>query len=279
MINKVLVNGVQINTDKCFLARLGNISAADIEVNSYTRGGRSGVSLSRPVYRGFKINMEWVVKGDGMADLITQRERLMRCFKAAPELDDQYLRTLQFELANGVQKQADVVFSPLVGDLDPSNVNIAYFKLTAMTEKEFFESATLKTLNIVKGDLGGMAIPMPIPMDMSNNPTAVEAIANNEGTAESYPVITVHGDHTDGFDLINDTTGKTLTYNETLDAGDYVEFDFYNHTAVKNGVTNVLAKVSGDWWYIDPGTNDIRISSTTGDGYAVCEYRDCYRGI
>jgi len=280
MIKNVFVNGIQVNSSKCYLQELGNIASAQVDFSDYQRGGTSGQILSRPLYKGLTINMSWFVKGAGLNDFITQRDRLISYFQNKETTSD-YFKTLGFELNNGTIKEVDVLFSQVSGGLDSNNIAYSTFDLTAVSEQEFLTSRTEKTAIVAITIGGGMSIPMPIPMDMSVGGSTDETILTNDGNANSYPTIIVYGDLTTAFNLINDTTGETLTYTGTLGASDYVELDFYNRTAILNGANSALGNISGDWWKIAPGTNVVRITSglSLDGGYATFTYKDSYRNI
>lgn len=280
MIENIFVNGIQVNNAKTFIQKLGNIASAEVEFANYQRGGASGQMLSRPLYRGMTINMQWFVKGNGLSDFITQRDRLVGYFQNSNQ-DEDYLKTLGFELSNGVIKNIDVLFTSVQGDLTASDIAHSVFTVSAVSEAEFLTSNTLKTANLILLSGGGMAIPMAIPMDMSSYPTGEPAILTNAGNAIAYPTIKIYGAFSSDFNLVNDSTGKTLTFGDALEADHYIEIDFYNRTAIKDGTSSVLGDLTGDWWTLKTGTNQVRItSSNAGDtGYAVVEYRDSYRNI
>lgn len=280
MITHTFVNGIQIDSSKCFLQKLGNIAMAGVDFTEYQRGGTSGQVLSRPLYRGLAINMSWFVKGDSNNDFISQRDRLIGYFSNL-ESTSNFLKTLSFELADGTIKEVDVLFSQVMGDLTPENIANSQFDVTAVSEREFLTSRTTKTAQVLITAGGGMAIPMPIPMSIANGSFIDQAILTNGGNANAYPIVTVYGGLTTSFNLINDTTGETFTYNGALDPGEYVEIDFYERTCILNGINSALGNVSGSWWKLAPGTNAIRITSgsATDDGYADFVYKDSYRNI
>lgn len=280
MIRNTFVNGIQINSSKCFLQKLGNVAMAGVEFAQYQRGGVSGQVLSRPLYNGLAISMAWLVKGSDNDDFIAQRDRLIGYFQNLESASD-YLKTLSFELSDGTIKEIDVLFSQVTGDLTPQNIANSFFDVSAISEREFFTNRTSKSAHVTISAGGGMAIPMAIPMSMAEGSFVDEAVLTNSGNANSYPIVTIHGGLTTSFSLINDTTGESLVYTGTLAADDVVVIDFYNRTAVLNGINSCLGAISGDWWKIAPGTNSIRLTSGSALdlGYADFVYKDSYRNI
>ena len=278
MISNVYVNGIQVNTEKCRLQKIGNTSAA-VEFSQYQRGGSSGQLLSRPLSRGMAIPMTWFVKGSSLSDFITQRDRLIGYFQNF-ERPINYTKTLGVELANGVIKEIDVVFSTISSTLEPQDIISDLFDFTAVSEKSFFTSREIKTAEIYLQSLGGMAIPMNIPMSMGNNPVGDVTVITNNGNTSAYPIMTIYGAFASGCTITNQTTSESFDYNDSLLDSDFVEIDFYNRTAVKNSVSNVLANVSGDWLSFQTGTNKLSISGGELDtGYAAITYKDTYRNI
>lgn len=280
MIKNVFINGTQINSDKCYLQKLGNIASAGVEFNDYQRGGASGQILSRPLYRGMSISMQWFVKGNSLDDFITQRDRLVGYFQNLNS-DTNYLKTLGFELNNGVIKNIDVLFTSAQGDLTPQDIAHSVFTISAISEKEFLTSNTTKTSRLVIVGTGGMAIPMPVPMSMANNPSGELMVLSNQGNAVAYPTIRVYGAFSTSFSLTNDTINETISYTGALAEGDYIDLDFYSRTAIKNGTTSVLGNISGDWWPLAVGTNQVRLTGADPEdtGYADIDFNDTYRNI
>jgi hypothetical protein len=280
MITHTYINGIQIDSEKCFLQKLGNIAMAGVEFANYQRGGVSGQILSRPLYRGFNINLQYFVKSSNSSDLVVQRDRLVSYFQNSDD-PDTYLKTLGFELSDGTIKEVEVLFSQVGNEIDPSNIDHAVFTVTAVSEREYLTIRTSYSTTITKTPGGGMPIPMAIPMDMSVSIGTEVTTLTNLGNASAYPIIRVYGDFSASFNLINDTTSKTFTFGVALGVGDYIDFDFYNRTAVKNATNSVLGSVTGDWWSIAPGTNQIRLTSPdSGDnGYAVVTHKNTYRNI
>lgn len=280
------MDGVSVTNDSnIFLSSVRDAASALGEVNSYSRGGRSGVSLGNPFYKGITLQLEFTVIGNTYTELIQQRDRLAKFFRINPDKSAQQTRTLGFELADGSTRQAEAIFAPYVGSLTSSDINKTVVQVTCQTEKEYLVSAVEYTKKIEVSDLGGFSVPIDVPMDMSHtddeysDETGGEVI-QNKGNSEYYPTITFTGPM-NIFSLINDTTNKTLTYNDELQEGDSLVVDMYNHTAVKNDITNELSKIEGDgkWWWLEPGYNAIRLVAGGGTGYATVAYKDSYRGF
>lgn len=129
--------------------------------------------------------------------------------------------------------------------------------------------------------VGGTAIPTAIPLALSG---ALQGALNvtNSGNARLFPIqVKITGPGTN-FTISNKTTGKDLSFNTTLIAGDYVVFDFLRRTAKKNGSVNVYASVTGDWWDLYFGANSVTLavgSGNTSDTSLEVQWRDGYWGV
>ena len=280
MIKSIFIDGVQVNSDNILLSKLDNIGSANVEFNAYQRGGASGQILSFPLYTGLSITMEFLVKGNGVSEFIDQRERFTRFFTNKYSTTN-YTKRIGFELFNGVIKEVDVLFSTIASSLTNKNIDHSFFTVTAVSEKEFLESRTLKSSIITKFSGGGMAIPMDIPMNMANSPIGGVSILTNSGNATSYPIITVSGAFATDFNIINDTTEETLSYGAALLDTDSLVIDLYNRTAVLNEISSVVGDITGDWFGLLPGDNQLRVSSSGAfdDGQAIVDYKDAYRNV
>lgn len=278
MIQAVLVDGVQVNNANTFLASVTDGASAPIDVSTYPRGGRSGVSLGIPFYRGMVISMEWFLKGNTYSELLSARDRLARMFRLQMDKTQSQTKRLTFVMVDGSSRECDAIFAPFNGSLSPKDTASAYIQVTALSQKEILHSTLEETTNVYVNNLGGFSVPFAIPFTMANNPSQLTAVINNAGNAEYYPTIRVHAP-LDTFTISNATTGKSFSFDDSLTSSDYVDLDFYNRTAIKNGTTNVLADVSGTWWWLDPGSNTITLSTVSGNGYAVVTHRSAYRGI
>jgi len=83
----------------------------------------------------------------------------------------------------------------------------------------------------------------------------------NYGHDEAGPVITIAGACTNPT-IGNITTGKQLLYTGSLGVGDILAIDLTAMTATLNGA-NALGNVTGDWWTLATGNNELSFTSTT----------------
>lgn len=278
MIKNVLLDGVQINNESTFLSNVRDSISAQTDLQTYSRGGRSGVVLGTPFYRGFIISMEWTIIGRTYAELVEARDRLARLFRINPNKSVRQTKVLGFEMADDTVREVPVVFSPHVGSVSGTDTTKTVLQVTAHSELEYMTSniemvETFRPLN-----LGGFAVPFDVPFSLGNNPVGEPTVITNEGNSEFYPCIRLVAPLTTST-LINETVGKQIEFDGDLTNTDELILDFYERTAIKNGTVNVLGDITGDWWHLDPGTNIIRLVVGSGTGFAQIKYRHAYRGF
>lgn len=133
---------------------------------------------------------------------------------------------------------------------------------------------------------GGADIPFPyIPVDISGSLSgAIDEESNiiNLGNEVTDPVLKIYGPGTH-FIMTNLTTNQTMVLDSTLVEGDVVEIDVKNRSVALNGTDNLYPDLTGDFWSLIPGENQIRFfvtsGSVAGDTLFEVVYRHAYSGI
>ncbi|NMB82227.1 MAG: hypothetical protein GYA14_10455 [Ignavibacteria bacterium] len=279
MITNVYLNGVEITGANTKIASVRDSISASIDVSDYKRGGRSGVALSTPYYRNFVISMEFWIFGSSTSDLVDKRDSFMSYLRLVADKSSEQKKTLGFKMANGITKEIPVIISDVRSEITPQNLQHSIVTVVVRTELEYFVKSVgaNKTIGIYQG--GGMAVPMKVPMDMGNPLGGSNIVITNNGNSEFYPIVRVDG-YLSGFVLKNNTTNKSIEYSGTLNSSQFLYLDMYNRVALLNSTTNALADISGEWWYLAPGDNEILLITTSGSGGAeFLDYKDAYRGL
>lgn len=129
----------------------------------------------------------------------------------------------------------------------------------------------------------GLLIPFVLPAVIRGTINEASATLANGGHILTYATFTINGPCTNP-DIINDTTGETLTISEAVDAGDTLVVDMGKRTAIITSAggaeTNVLGSVSGTWWALQVGDNAIRITSDAVDLFTgIIVYMERYLAI
>jgi len=278
MIKNFYINGLQVNDSRTFLSSINGGAGAKVEFNSYARGGKDGQVLSNPKKSGFAVSLKFAIFGRTLAEYYQKYDRLIGLLQN-PSAED-VRKTIGVERDDGVIKELEVLFGEPVTSLDSSNVAHSEITVSAISEREYAQSKDQKIINVVLKNLGGMAIPMGIPMNMANAPVVTTEYAVNNGNANGYPVVEIHGAFASGFSFLNETTGEQFDYGDELLSTDVLVIDFYTETIIKNGVDNMLQYQDGDFLRLAPGSNKLSISGGTGDsGFAIVTYNDYFANV
>jgi len=87
--------------------------------------------------------------------------------------------------------------------------------------------------------------------------------APNDGTAPAPVWARIDGPCANPV-LLLANTGEYLSFNISIAAGDWLEVDFANHTAMLNGTASRFANiVNHGWWMLQPGDNEIQFRAST----------------
>ena len=142
------------------------------------------------------------------------------------------------------------------------NARISEALVQFVADDPFFYTAA-ETTQFTSAVTTGLRIPFTIPAVISSPTNQASFTVTITGHVTSFPTIVITGPCTNP-DIINDMTGETLTVSEAIVAGETLTIDMGQRTAVLTtgggGQTNVLGSVSGVWWDLERGGNDIRIT-------------------
>lgn len=275
----LLIDGAPLTSDCVFLIGVRGANHPGIDVNSFSRGGRSGSVTSIPFYRGFAASIELAVKGCSFLDLQTKLDYVMGLLKQESDKEHEQKKLISFIMFDDSLRSVPVTIASVSSDLTPESKTVLNIQISIVTEREYYsgpdETATVRIFNG-----GGAPVPMPIPMTMANQTQSSLLSLINNGNADSKPTCRVYGDM-NGFSLVNTTTGQQLDVTQNLSSTDFVDLDFYNRTAVFNDTVNILDKVSDGWWWIAPGTNEVKLSttSTSSVARAVFTYHSAFLNV
>ncbi len=160
-------------------------------------------------------------------------------------------------------------------------IGSARFLIDIICERWYFESVTTKSVELTTGAGGGFVLPVTLPI-FFDPITGNQANIDNEGDAPAWPTITLVGPLTNPR-ISNNTVGLSFELTETIAVGETVVVDMFNKTVLKDGSSIMsTVKSTSDWWWLDPGVNDVETNSTGGvgdTGTVTVEHNDAYSGI
>jgi len=173
----------------------------------------------------------------------------------------------------------------IVKVLNPYNHKVHTFLIEAVAPDWRFYSQTEKTLDTITTFVtGGGSIPTAVPMSLLtvlDEYQAVNQFAVNDGNEATDPILTIYGPGTD-FIIGNQTTGKSMEINTTISGDEYIEIDVKERTVKLNGLSNIYDSFNGDFFNLEPGTNQLEFTIQSGIDESTrlhVSWRDAYNGI
>jgi len=155
----------------------------------------------------------------------------------------------------------------------------------------FHQPFRSKGVGMHKTGMFGLVAPNPLILSTAGQTASQEAntdlTVTNEGEVYSPPVLLrINGPGT-APSLLNVTTGRTLAFTSpslVLAAGQYVDVNVLNGTAVRNDGTSVYDNINfpsqADWWTLAPGANVVRLnwgSGSTSDSDLRVDWRYAWK--
>lgn len=279
MITRAEINGVVFNdtTDNrnFMINEVTGLEMPPVRLVNYNLAGEHFGLFVSAFYgkRSFTLR-GWVI-GDTQTDFISKRDEIQNALGIlAGE------QSVLITLANARALQIDAICTGLDFMPQPGDVNAAKFSASFQASFPFLVSQVETATPIYLPTGGGGSVPpaeMPagIAADSGGTLTAV-----NAGNGVYYPSARIYGPVTNPA-LRNDAISKELDLTITLAAGEYIDVDFKRKTIVDQSGVNRYAIKSGDWWYIQPGSNLIKYLAGTYNAttYTLFYYRDSYLGI
>lgn len=276
MFTKVQIGAVSFNDNLNYnIDGFRGLEMPQVRFVNYNIAGEHFGMFVNALYSKRRFNLRGWVVGSSVNDLITKRDDLQ---KALDILSGE--QPVKFTLPNGRATQIDAVMVSL--DFAPREgwATAAQFQAEFEASFPFLVGQTENSQNITLQTGGGGKVPpdtMPMALSMDSGGRIV---AINNGNAIYYPTARIAGPVTNPA-LRNSTTNKELRFLLTLLSGEYIEIDFRKKTVTDNLGTNRYSTKTGEWWFIQPGNNEIKF---TADNYqtsalATFRYKDSYLGI
>jgi len=234
-----------------------------------------GATYLNTFFRPRECSMIIHVKGCNAADFQAKHRALVR---AMNPLDDCQLR---IETDGGIRYTLNC--RPVTAmETERLNAITSDILVQLIADDPFFHTPE-EDEDFASAIVPGLLIPFVLPAVIRSGGQEASITITNDGHILTYPVITINGPGTNP-DIINDTTGETLTVEEIVADGDTLTVDMGERTAIITGAggaeTNVLGSVSGTWWALQPGTNAIRITSeAVGAFTGIITYTERYLAV
>lgn len=254
-----------------------------IRLPSFDRPNTDGSIVPNQLYGGRLITLSGKVFASTVVDYRTRR-RLLETAVNIQRTIDGILQpiTMKFTTMDDLALQVDVYTRKF--DFPDGLLMSGDYKVDFVAPSIYLLGQTLKTQLVSAFTGGGMAIPTGIPTAMNVGGISAETLTNS-GNIPAYPIITLEGPLEDPT-LTNETADQTMNITYTLNAGESIEIDTINRTAVYYASlgaspVNVRQYISGDFITVEPGENIIKLTlaAYNDDGAALFAWRDSYSGI
>jgi hypothetical protein len=225
-----------------------------------------------PVYLGERpVTLAGTMAAPDQATLEDAMERL----RAAASLTDTVLTVWE-----SIPKQAVVRRSgkPLTA-YSTDRVGTFSVMVTAGDPRRYGVNQQQVTLYL-PSSTGGLVFPVVFPIEFDAITTSGDAVLPNAGNIGSLPLITVYGPVTEPSLVLSAPNGSTatLTYGDTIAAGDWLDLDCDHHTALYNSQSSRRGLLSGPWPQIPPGGVNVSFRAGSYDpaARALITYRDAW---
>ena len=242
------------------------LRTADVEPD-----GEDGLWLGADRYAGRTIRMDAAVKTPGDPGAVFDKLAALQEAASSLAVRGQGGTTMDLRIklpgrpvrvARGRLRKLEPDLAQLVHGWVP--VDIEFQAADAL-----FYTDTLATTSIRLGLLtsGGLTYPMAFPLEIAGDPEAVgrPSFLEVEGTAPTWPVLRVNGPCSNPT-IRHVATGRTLTVNVTLTAGEWVEIDTrpgWRTVLRDNGGSAPLTGPSRlDQFQLTPGLNEVTWTAT-----------------
>ncbi len=271
MINKIVINDLELKSENGYYIQsvkdLGYKTKYPIGKVLYTHGAKLG-----DVYFENKIlAVELKVGGSTVNEFIDRRSALYKALTLNEFGTD--ILDFEFHLSNNIVLIAQGVIKDINSDIGVDNLTTGDITFAIEMEEPFFKTQqTYQSIfSITKG--GGCAVPMAIPLDMSQGAAGYPQIFNG-GNVFVFPEIYFYGTLTNPI-LENITSGKQIALDAEIASDEYIYVDTYNRIVKDDSNVNKRDKMTGDFLVLNVGENNFKLSSDNAaeDGYIKLIYK------
>lgn len=234
-----------------------------------------GAKIGNAFYDNRVLEIDIKIVGTSVNDYIAKRKALFAELTINEFSDD--LNTIEITLNNGIVLTAEGVAQSLGDDIDTTSIVAGDVAFTFEMQEPFFKSKQQYQQDIPITQGGGCAIPMAIPLDMTEGSTGYTQLSQ-AGNIFCFPELYFYGELTNPV-LTNITLNKTLSLTATIAAlANYRYIDTYNRIVTDETGANKRDEVSGDFLVLASGTNEFSLSTDNAgeSGYVRVIYKDFY---
>lgn len=236
-----------------------------------------GAKIGNAFYDNRVLSIELKVVGEDVNDYIAKRKALFAELALHEFGSD--LHTIEITLQNGIVLTAEGVAQGLSDDYGAESLLAGDVAFTFEMQEPFFKSYQAYQIDIPLTQGGGCAIPMTIPLDMSQGASGFTDVAQS-GNVFCYPEVYFYGDLTNPV-LKNVTLDKTLALTASIASPDWYYVDTYNRIVTDQLDANKRDKMTGDFLVLATGTNQFALTTDNmaETGFVRLIYKDFFISI
>lgn len=251
----------------------------EIRLSKYSRVGEYGAIVPNILYNGRQITLSGYVLASTSAAYEAARRGLEGALAISKDSNNKVsAATLKFTTMDDLALQCDVHVKNF--QMRINNIIGGEFFLDLYAPDYQLYSQTLSSVTLSRTVGGGATLPWILPIILSAS-SGGTATATNNGTAESFPTVTITGPMTNPI-IINSTLNRYIQLNLAINTGEQVVIDMKNKTILKDGQSVIQNKVAGSqFWWLNPGANLLQVQSSSGSdvGSVQVNYRAAYLGV
>ncbi len=227
---------------------------------------------------GRVVTFPVTIKGSNINQIIQNRQNLSQALYPSQG----QLVTILIHMQNDVVYRLDGYLESFDAPMDARRLNIATIAIKCDDSRIFSQSTNSQDVGVL-GIGGGVEIPTEVPFSIGSGGST--SIVTNTGNTEASPTFIVRGPGTN-FLVQNLTTGKAFRIGRpgndfTLTSSQEVRVDTIKQSVLQAGL-NRSSFFSGDFFTINPGSNEIAFTAESGETEetkVTVQWRDAFLGL
>ncbi|MGH3878071.1 MAG: hypothetical protein ACRDSK_13660 [Actinophytocola sp.] len=252
------------------------------EFNPFTRNVRAEHSGPRAWNHGSWSGVEWMdevvvpmriaVRGATPAQWLTNQQELVAAFRAVGEA------VAEVELRFAIAGSEFLMYGrPRLADPDltliASNTTIVSAAFVALDPLIYAGTETVVGPIGLPTQTSGLTVPFTVPFMVTGTVVGGSGVLQNLGTAETGLLLRIDGPVIEPSVTLQRADGviQTLSFDLTLAAGQWLDVDTTQKTALLNGTASRYP--SGDWPVLPKGTHTIRWTAADYNATAALTVR------
>lgn len=275
LLNNLVTLTAQPNEGNFHIIGVTGLGAADIRTSSFVFSGRDG-GLVTDQLLGFRtIAVTGIIGSETREQHELDRQALNNAMTLGATFPV-YIKNFA-----GKTYRIDCSLTDLKMEYKPRGYMTDFLLQLTAGDPYFYgvDGGDEQTATVLRAVEGGYITPYILPVVWEEG--AAPTIVINSGDANYYPLITLY-DEALNPSITNQATGETFAIDITMNDGDVVEIDMYNHTVKMNGADIIGNKTEDSvWWALLPGNNPILLNSDVSDDpvYAELTWRNGVKAI